>query len=88
MIKSLLVSAVLALAVTSNAGAAMLAAPFADGDSAIVRVADGCGPGFFRGPGGYCHRMRGPYMAPVYRPFMCPPGMHPGRYDRRCFPNR
>lgn len=91
MIRSLLVGAALALAASSSASAAMLVAPVADANPAIVRVADGCGPGFFRGPGGYCRRMHGEYMPPVYRPyrpFMCPPGMHPGRYDRRCFPNR
>lgn len=88
MIKSLLMSAVLALAVTSNANAAMVAAPLGADDSAIVRVAQGCGPGYYRGPAGYCRHMRGPYMAPAYRPYMCPPGMHRGRYDRRCLPNR
>ena len=42
----------------------------------ITRVADGCGPGFHRGPYGRCRPL-----------FSCPPGWHTGPYGRRCFRN-
>ena len=42
----------------------------------IIRVADGCGPGFHRGPYGACR--------PLYS---CPFGWHPGPFGRRCFRN-
>jgi hypothetical protein len=48
--------------------------PSASSDT--IRVADGCGPGFHRGP--YCA------CRPLYS---CPPGWHPGPYGRRCFRN-
>jgi hypothetical protein len=42
----------------------------------IIRVAQGCGPGFHRGPGGACR--------PLYN---CPPGWHTGPYGKKCFRN-
>jgi hypothetical protein len=42
----------------------------------ITRVAQGCGPGFHRGPYGACR--------PLYT---CPPGWHTGPYGKRCFRN-
>jgi len=42
----------------------------------IIRVAQGCGPGFHRGPGGACRPL-----------FSCPPGWHTGPYGKRCFRN-
>jgi hypothetical protein len=58
------------------------AMPFAPLDRAqaasgdMIRVADGCGPDWHRGPYGGC------------RPrFSCPPGWHPGPYGWRCFRN-
>lgn len=42
----------------------------------IVKVAEGCGPHGFRGPGGHC------------RPrYSCPPGWHPGPHGWHCFRN-
>jgi hypothetical protein len=43
---------------------------------AVIRVADGCGPGWHRGPYGACR--------PLYN---CPPGWHSGPFGRRCFRN-
>lgn len=43
----------------------------------VIQVAQGCGPGFHRGPYGACR--------PLYS---CPRGWHPGPFGRRCFPNR
>ncbi len=42
----------------------------------IIRVAQGCGPGFHRGPGGACRPL-----------FNCPPGWHTGTEGKRCFRN-
>jgi len=42
----------------------------------IILVAQGCGPGFHRGPYGACR--------PLYS---CPPGWHTGPYGKRCFRN-
>ncbi|MGJ4996889.1 GCG_CRPN prefix-to-repeats domain-containing protein [Bradyrhizobium sp. HKCCYLS3077] len=42
----------------------------------IIQVAQGCGPGFHRGPRGACR--------PLYN---CPPGWHTGPYGKRCFRN-
>jgi hypothetical protein len=43
----------------------------------IIQVAQGCGPGWHRGPAGACR--------PLYN---CPPGWHSGPFGRRCFRNR
>jgi hypothetical protein len=61
-----------------TASQAMPLAPVADQAASpdIVRVVDGCGWGFHRGPYGGCR--------PMYN---CPPGWHPGPYGRRCFRN-
>ena len=42
----------------------------------IIHVAQGCGPGFHRGPAGACR--------PLYN---CPRGFHTGPYGKRCFRN-
>ena len=42
----------------------------------IILVAQGCGPGWHRGPYGACR--------PLYS---CPPGWHTGPYGKRCFRN-
>jgi hypothetical protein len=60
-----------------SASQAMPVAPLGQSVSAdTIRVADGCGPGFHRGPYGACRPL-----------FNCPPGWHPGPYGRRCFRN-
>jgi hypothetical protein len=63
-----------------SASQAMPITPLAGGQAAngeIIQVAQGCGPGFHRGPYGACR--------PLYS---CPPGWHPGPYGKQCFPNR
>jgi len=58
-----------------SASQAMPLAPLGQSVSGdAIRVADGCGPGFHRGPYGACRPL-----------FSCPPGWHPGPYGRRCF---
>jgi hypothetical protein len=44
--------------------------------SDTIRVAQGCGPGWHRGPGGACR--------PLYN---CPRGWHSGPFGKRCFRN-
>jgi hypothetical protein len=63
-----------------TASQAMPAAPLGQtpaGSGDIIHVAQGCGPGWHRGPYGHCRRL-----------FRCPPGWHTGRYGHRCFRNR
>jgi hypothetical protein len=86
--KSLVLSASLALGMIAFAGAA--------------QAAEGCGPGMWRGPGGWCHPMAVNRACPVgwhlgpegerclpNRGFerACPPGFHLGPHHERCFPN-
>lgn len=60
-----------------SASQAMPVAPIAPSQVEVIQVAQGCGPGMHRGPGGFCR--------PLYS---CPPGWHPGPYGKRCYPNR
>lgn len=46
------------------------------GSNEIIQVAQGCGPGWHRGPRGACR--------PLYN---CPRGWHSGPFGRRCFRN-
>ena len=78
----LFAASVLALGLGLAAVSASLAMPVAplgptQGASEVIQVAQGCGPGFHRGPYGACR--------PLYS---CPAGWHPGPYGKQCFPNR
>lgn len=55
---------------------AMPAAPAQPGPGEITLVAQGCGPGYHRGPYGACRPL-----------FSCPRGWHSGPFGRRCFRN-
>ena len=79
MIKSALIGMTLALGLATAASAGMSPLPVNAGDSAIVKVAQGCGAGFWRGAGGVCHPMA------VGR--VCPAGYHLGPERRKCWPN-
>ena len=74
-------AAVLVAGTLGLAGAAQAApaAPSAlvGGQDLIQHVAQGCGPGYFRGPRGFCRPMRGGYGRGFYGP--------PRAYGRRCF---
>jgi hypothetical protein len=73
---------VAAIALTASQSEAMPIAPGADSVSMIVHVANGCGRGRYRGPGGACHWYgRGPYPGGYYGGYRnawrwngCPPG--------------
>ena len=77
--KILAVSA-FAIAVSLSAMSASQAMPTSSGSQAlssnITLVAQGCGPGFHRGPRAACR--------PLYN---CPPGWHPGPFGKCCFRN-
>jgi len=76
----ILAASVLALGLGFAAMSASQAMPVAPlGQSAAsdtIQVAQGCGPGWHRGPYGACR--------PLYN---CPPGWHTGPFGRRCFRN-
>lgn len=46
----------------------------------VANAAEGCGPGWWRGPGGFCH--------PFATNRACPVGWHLGPEGQRCWPNR
>ncbi len=79
IVRSLVLSAAFALGLATTASAGMIAAPIGNGDSVIIKVAEGCGPGYWRGPAGHCHPMA------VNR--ACPPGYHLGPEGKKCWPN-
>lgn len=87
--KSLFAAAVLAATLSGlGAASAMPMAPLGAGESAdVIQVAQGCGPGWARGPYGRCRPMY--RAAPVYAPRpvyrrpvvvaprrVCPPGFY------------
>jgi len=78
-LKTLVLSAALAFGLTTAASAGITPAAIGHADGLIVKVAEGCGPGFWRGPGGRCH--------PYARGRACPRGYHLGPNGRRCWPN-
>jgi hypothetical protein len=76
----MLVASAFAVCLSLAAVSASKAMPLAPLDQAAagdtIRVADGCGPQWHRGPYGAC------------RPrYSCPYGWHPGPYGWRCFRN-
>ena len=79
MIRSIALSAALVLGLATAASAGIATAPVGNNQSLIVKVAEGCGPGFWRGPGGRCH--------PMAMGRACPPGYHLGPEGKKCWPN-
>jgi hypothetical protein len=80
MNKKLLMSIVLITGITSAANAGVVSdISLNNNSSAIVKVAEGCGRGFWRGPNGNCH--------PFSNNHACPRGYHLGPHHKRCWPN-
>jgi len=78
--KTLFAAALFAVSVGGlGAASAMPLAPLSAADTAgVIKVAQGCGPGYARGPYGGCRPMfRGP---PPRGPRFCPPGTFRGPY--------
>ena len=57
------------------------------GGSAVVRVAEGCGNGWWRDAYGNCHPFNTPYGTNRGTTAGCPPGWYIGPYNR-CYPMR
>jgi hypothetical protein len=79
MTKSLLLATMLALGLATAASAGVFPVQRPAADGMIITVAEGCGPGLWRGPHGRCH--------PIFNGRACPPGYHLGPERRRCWPN-
>jgi hypothetical protein len=79
MVRSIALSVALVFGLATAASAGITPVQLGNGDSQIVKVAEGCGPGFWRGPQGHCHPMA------VGR--ACPPGYHLGPEGKKCWPN-
>jgi hypothetical protein len=62
------------LGLMSVSAQAMPIAPVDGPATNEIRVAQGCGPGMHRGPGGMCRPL-----------FSCPRGWHPGPHGHQCF---
>ena len=61
------------LGLLSVSAQAMPIAPVNKPATNEIRVAQGCGPGLHRGPGGMCRPL-----------FTCPRGWHTGPYGKHC----
>jgi hypothetical protein len=79
MIRSIVLTSALTLGLATAASAGVIPAQIGNNDGLIVKVAEGCGPGFWRGPGGRCH--------PFAVGRACPVGYHLGPEGKRCWPN-
>lgn len=79
MVRTILLGAALAFGVATAAGAMVASAPIGDAGSAVIKVAEHCGAGWWRGPDGRCH--------PFARRHVCPRGYHIGPEGRRCWPD-
>jgi len=80
MFRSIVLSAVLACGLASAASAGISPAPVGTAGGLVIKVAEGCGPGFWRAPDGRCH--------PMFNGRACPPGYHLGPERKRCWPDR
>ena len=79
MIRSLILGAVLATGVATIANAGFAPNAIGNSDRSIMRIAEGCGPGMWRGPEGRCH--------PMANGRACPRGYHLGPEGKLCWPN-
>jgi hypothetical protein len=79
MRRTVILGVALAFGLATVAGAAVTPAQVGNANSLVIRTAEGCGPGFWRGPGGKCH--------PMFDGRACPPGYHIGPEHKKCWPN-
>jgi len=79
MMRTIALGVALAFGAATASSAAIMPVPVGHGSDLTIKVAEGCGPGFWRGPGGACH--------PFATGRLCPPGYHIGPEGRRCWPN-
>jgi hypothetical protein len=69
MLRTFILNVAFVVAVTGSASVATTA-----------NAAEDCGPGWWRGPGGFCH--------PFATNRACPVGWHLGPEGERCWPNK
>jgi hypothetical protein len=79
MVRSIVFSAALSFGLATAASAGIAPTPIGNADRLVIQVAEGCGPGLWRGPNGRCH--------PMYNGKACPRGYHLGPERKRCHPN-
>lgn len=79
LMRKIALASALAFGLATAANAAVAIAPIAAPGSAVVKVAEACGAGFWRGPGGKCH--------PMAKGRACPGGYHLGPDGHKCWPN-
>jgi hypothetical protein len=79
MVRSIVLSAALALGLATAANAGFTPTPVGNANSLVIKVAEACGAGYWRGPGGRCH--------PFATGHACPAGYHIGPDGHRCWPN-
>lgn len=78
LISKFVLASLFVVGLAASAQAAMVA-PSLEKGPAVTLVAEGCGPGMWRGPHGMCH----PYAQGRF----CPRGYHLGPEGHRCWPN-
>jgi len=74
MVRTLVLSAALACGLATVASAGITPAPISGSDAVVIKVAEGCGRGFWRTPEGYCW--------PIANGRVCPPGYRWGEGGR------
>jgi hypothetical protein len=79
MIRTIVLGAALAFGFSATSNATILPVQVGVDSGLTIKVAEGCGRGFWRGPGGRCH--------PMAEGRMCPGGYHLGPEGHRCWPN-
>jgi len=77
--KTIFLGAALAFALATTANAMVTPAPIGNAERVVIQIAEGCGEGFWRGPGGHCH--------PMAKGRECPRGYHLGPEGQKCWPN-
>ena len=84
MQKALLTAAIGLLGLAAIPAQAMPIAPLNGAAPAVTLVAQGCGPGWYRGPYGHCHPMGYVAPGPAYAYGYHPYAYHPYAY-RHCW---
>jgi hypothetical protein len=79
MIRTIVLGAALTFSFVATSSATMMPVPVGSSSDLTIKIAEGCGRGWWRGPGGRCH--------PMVVNRMCPAGYHIGPEGNRCWPN-
>jgi hypothetical protein len=79
MMRTIVFGAAFAFCFATTCNAAVTPVQVGTNSDFTIKVAEGCGAGFWRGPAGRCH--------PFAVGRVCPPGYHLGPEGKRCWPN-